>query len=231
MISDLGCCIPSCAQTPTLSREVKPQQPGAQQLDRSEAGVPGCTGLGRVPQSWLAPMPAQPLSPNRLEELGSSWGEGDAQALLGCHNREETHPSRLCRRRGWQGAKRHHTGFSNVDALLRRKGKHIQAHDQALHQVRLQGRQKDTRIVCMVKANMLLIGHQDTSSEHCLSQSFRHEEVEMGRQRAALTDTSLPDLGLRYMATSDIVCTSVAEQELDPPQRGSSVPSSLHDAK
>jgi hypothetical protein len=156
MIPDLGCCVPSCAQTPTHSREVEPQHLGAQQLYRSEAGVPDCTGLRRAPHSWLAPLPAQPLSLNRLKELGSSWGEGDAQALLGCYNSEGAHTSHLSRRSGWQGAKRHRTGLCNVDALPKRKVNHIQAHDQALHKLRLQGQQKDSRILCMVKADTLL---------------------------------------------------------------------------
>jgi hypothetical protein len=76
--------------------------------------------------------------------------------------------------------------------------------------------------------------HQDAqlwALPYPASQCYRHKELEKGRQRAALTDTSLPDLSLRYMAINDGVCTSVAEQELDPPQHGSSAPSSLHDAK
>jgi hypothetical protein len=88
MIPDLGCCIAGCAQTLTHSREVEHQQPGAQQLYRSEARVPDRTRLGvGGGQSWLMPLPGQPLSPNRLEKLSSSRGEGDAQALLGCHDR------------------------------------------------------------------------------------------------------------------------------------------------
>jgi hypothetical protein len=50
MIPDLGFCIPGRAQSPTHSREVKPQQPGAQQLHRSKAGIPYRTGLGGGPE-------------------------------------------------------------------------------------------------------------------------------------------------------------------------------------
>jgi hypothetical protein len=50
MIPDLGCCIPGCAQSPTHSREVKHQQPRAQHLHRSKAGIPYRTGLGGGPE-------------------------------------------------------------------------------------------------------------------------------------------------------------------------------------
>jgi hypothetical protein len=38
---------------------------------------------------------------------------------------------------GWQGAQEHRTGLSWVDTLPRRKGKRIQALNQALHHIRL----------------------------------------------------------------------------------------------
>jgi hypothetical protein len=49
MIPHLGCCIPGRSQSPTHGRETKPQQPGAQQLHRCEAGIPCRTGLGGGP--------------------------------------------------------------------------------------------------------------------------------------------------------------------------------------
>jgi hypothetical protein len=58
MIPDLSCCIPGCAQRPNYSREA--EQPRAQPLFRSKAGVRYRSGLWQAPQSWLAPLPAQP---------------------------------------------------------------------------------------------------------------------------------------------------------------------------
>jgi hypothetical protein len=81
MIPGLGCYILGCDQSPTHSREVKPQRPRAQQLHRIEAGIPNRTGLGGGPELAGAIACATPLA-HRLEELGSSRGKSDAQTLF-----------------------------------------------------------------------------------------------------------------------------------------------------
>jgi hypothetical protein len=77
---------------------------------------------------------------------------------------------------------------SHVDALPRHEGKRTQAHDQALHQLRLQRLLKELCIVHMVKANMLLIGSLEAKLRALpkpASQCLRHEEVEEWRRTPA----------------------------------------------
>jgi hypothetical protein len=95
-------------------------------------------------------------------------------------------------------------------------------------------REQDLRIVGMVLADVPLIGHQDAqlwALPKPAGQCLRHKKVEERRHGAALTDTSLPGLGLGHMTVNDVVSASVAQQQLNPPHHGPSAPSSHYGSK